>query len=119
MNIPLRNMIPKLKNVFIYSFASGFCAGCFFTNECHLHFQGKNGIKRHFNLSIPLLTGAMVSTGTILSPLLIANYFCNCTYFDEWVDRYNITFRRFHQYNDKDNKYYRPSRFIIDIKYKI
>ena len=72
-----------------------------------------------YSLPIPLISGLIGSTGVICSPLLVANYICNGTYFDKLVDKYDINVKRYHQYGLMHNKYAYPSLFIINIKRKV
>ena len=109
----LKHIIPKVNNLIIYGFISGFCVGCF-PNKLCINFEG-----RKYNFSeMPLITGVIGSTGIILSPLLIINYLCDGTYFDRLVDKYDINMERYHQYDGKNNKYAYPSLLIINIKSK-
>jgi len=109
----LKHIIPKVNNLIISGFISGFCVGCF-PNKLHINFEGR---KYNF-IEMPLITGVIGSTGIILSPLLIINYLCNGTYLDRLVDKYDINMERYHQYDGKNNKYAYPSLLIINIKSK-
>ena len=113
MYATLKHIIPKVNNLIIYGFISGFCVGCF-PNKLYIKFEGR---KYNF-IEMPLITGVIGSTGIILSPLLIMNYLCNGTYFDRLVDKYDINMERYHQYDGKNNKYAYPSLLIINIKSK-
>jgi len=114
MYFTLKHIIPKVNNLIIYGFVSGFCVGCLPNNKLYINFEGKK--YNCFNNNIPLISGVICSTGIILSPLLIINYFSNSTYFDRLVDKYNINVERYHQYDGKNNKYAYPSVLIINIK---
>jgi len=109
----LKYIAPKIKNLIIGGFVSGFIVGCI-PNELCINFKGK----RYKSFQIPLISGLMCSAGIILSPLLMINYVFNCTYFDRLVDKYDINVERYHQYDGKNNKYAYPSLLIINIKSK-
>lgn len=109
----LNHIISKANNLMFYGFVSGFCLGCF-PNKLYLNYEGRI----YTSIETPLITGVVASTATILSPLLIANYLCNGTYFDRLVDKYDINMERIHQYDGKNNKYAYPSLVIIHIKSK-
>jgi|GEM_PF-6518148 len=113
MNFILKCVIPKVNNLIICGFVSGFCVGCF-PNKLYINFKGKI----YNSLQIPLISGLMCSTGIILSPFLMINYFCNGAYFDRLIDKYDINVKRCHQYDGKNNKYAYPSLLIITIKLK-
>lgn len=112
--------IKIVKNGFIYSFISGFCVGCCFPNKVFISYNGEKSRL----IENPILFGVISSTGLFCSPLLFINYFCNCTYIDKWVDKYDISINRIHQCRpDKDylfmnNMYAFPSSIHIDIKNK-
>jgi hypothetical protein len=110
--------LQKFKNGFIYAvgsgFVSGFVVGCF-PNKLSIRFENK----KIFSLPVPLISGLIGSTGVICSPLLVANYICNGTYFDKLVDKYDINVERYYQYDLMYNKYAYPSSFIINIKRKV
>ena len=118
MNFTLKHTISKVSNVIIGGFVSGFCIGFCFPNTLHVNFKSKRYINNNF-FPIPLISGLICSTGIILSPLLITNYFCNGTYFDRLIDKYNINVERYHQYDGKNNKYAYPSLIIINIQSKV
>jgi hypothetical protein len=111
MYFTLKHIIPKVHNLIISGFVSGFCVGCF-PNKLDINFEGK----KYNSLNIPLISGVICSTGIMLSPLLMINYFCDSTYFDRLVDKYDINVERYHQYDGKNNKYAYPSMLIINIK---
>jgi hypothetical protein len=73
----LKYIAPKIKNLTVGGFVSGFLVGCF-PNKLFINFDGKE----YKSFEIPLISGVIGSTGIILSPLLLINYFCNGTYFD-------------------------------------
>lgn len=111
-------ILQKIKNGVIYGvasgFVSGFVVGCF-PNKLHIRFEDQE----IYSLPIPLISGLIGSTGVICSPLLVANYICNGTYFDKLVDKYDINLERRYQYDVRHNKYTYPSSFIINIKKKV
>ncbi len=113
MYFTLKNMISKVNNLIICGFISGFCVGCF-PNKFYINFEGR----KYKSIETPLITGVIGSIGIILSPLLMVNYFCNGTYFDRFIDKYDINMERHHQYDGKNNKYAYPSLLIINIKSK-
>lgn len=106
-------IVSKIIRIVNGSFVGGFCLGCFPNN-----LQIRYNDKKYNNIQIPLMTGIITSMGTILSPLMIINYFCNGVYFDKMIDKYDITMKRYHQYDGKDSKYGYPSLLILDIKSK-
>lgn len=106
MNFTLKHIIPKVNNLIIGSFISSFCLGCF-PNKIHINFEGE----KYRSLQAPLISGLLCSTGMILSPFLMINYFCNGTYFDKLIDKYDVNIKRYHQYAY-------PSLLIINIQSK-
>ncbi len=100
-----------VKNGFLCSFYSGFMFGCF-PNKIQIKFK-----KKYYYPPIPLLTGFVSSMSFIFSPLLLINYFSNSCYFDKLIDKYDIEFERYHQYNNVNNKYAYPSVLHIKIKH--
>lgn len=104
-------LLKYAKNMIIYGFASGFCVGCV-PNECTIQVQDK----KYTRIPVPLITGLVCSMGSICSPLLLMNYMCNGVYLDKWVDKYDIQFERFHQYDGNHNKYAFPSYIILHIR---
>jgi hypothetical protein len=110
--------LQKIKNWVIYGvgygFFTGFAVGCF-PNKLHIRFEEQ----KIYSLPIPLISGLIGCTGVICSPLLVANYICNGTYFEKIVDKYDINLKRRHQYDTRHNKYAYPSSFIINIKRKV
>ncbi len=111
-------ILQKIKNGVIYGvasgFVSGFVVGCF-PNKLYIRFEDQE----IYSLPIPLISGIIGSTGVICSPLLVANYIFNGTYFDKLVDKYDIKLERRYQYDVRHNKYTYPSSFIINIKRKV
>lgn len=107
----------NIKNIIIRSvssgFISGFCVGCFPNKFCI-----KLEDKKHYFLPMPLISGLICSVGLMVSPLLITNYFCNGIYFDKLIDNYSINIERYHQSDDKHNKYAFPSLLILNITSK-
>lgn len=95
------------------SFVTGFCLGCL-PNNVYINFENK----RYKLLPIPLMSGMVCSFGLMVSPALILNYCFNATYFDRLIDKYNINIERFHQYDDKNNKYAYPSLLLLNINKK-
>lgn len=113
MYFTLKHIIPKVNNLIICGFVSGFCIGCF-PNKLYINFEDR----KYNSIKTPLISGVIGSIVIILSPLLIVNYLCNGTYFDRLVDKYDINMERYHQYDGKNNKYAYPSSLIINIKSK-
>ena len=101
----------KIRKGLINSFTVGFCTGCF-PNKLYIKFENK----KYTNIPLPLLGGLVGSIGFIFSPLLMINYLCNGTYFDRLIDKYDINLERYHQYDDKYNKYAFPADFRICLK---
>ena len=111
MNFTLKCITPKIKNAIIYSFATGFCMGCF-PNKLSINLKNKK-----FNsIPIPLITGLIGSMAIIFSPLLFMNYWCDSVYFDKLLDKYEINVKRYHQYDGQNNKYAYPSLLIVNIE---
>jgi hypothetical protein len=104
-----------IRNIIISSFASGFFLGCCFPNKISLNILNKT----YNSLPIPIITGTMCSTAIALSPLLLINYFCNGVlidkFMDKFMDKYEINVERYHQYDDKNNKYAYPSFLHITV----
>lgn len=121
MSMKINNLINvkivkiAIRNTIISSFASGFFLGCCFPNKISLNLLNKT----YSSLTIPIITGIMCSTTIVLSPLLMINYFCNGVlidkFMDKFMDKYEINVERYHQYDDKNNKYAYPSLFIITV----
>jgi len=106
-----KNIIPKVKKLIIYGFFTGFCVGCI-PNKLTIHYKGK----KYNYLNIPLITGVICTTGIILSPLLMVNYFFNGTFIDKFIDKYDIHLERYHQCDGNNDKYAYPSVLIINIQ---
>jgi hypothetical protein len=107
------SMLTKWKHLMAGGFGAGFCVGCV-PNDVNLYVNGQLAA-----IPIPLITGLISSAGMVMSPLLLANYFCNGTYIDRWVDRVSIHVKRYHQYDGNGNKYAYPSIVDIYIKTKV
>lgn len=107
----------SFKNIIIksvsYGFASGFCVGCL-PNSLYIKYEDR----KYKSIPIPLISGLICSLSLFFSPLLIMNYCSNGVYFDKLIDRYNINIERYHQYDNKNNKYAFPSSIILNIKSK-
>ena len=110
MNFTLKHIIPKVNNLIVYGFVSGFCVGCVPNKMC-INFKGK----KYNSLQIPIISGIICSSAIILSPLLMINYFYNGTYFDTLFDKYDINIERYHQHDETNNKYAYPSLLIVNI----
>ena len=113
MYFTLKRAVPKVSNLIISGFISGYCVGCF-PNKLSINFEGR----KYNSIETSIMSGIICSTGIILSPLLIVNYLCNGTYVDRLVDKYDINIKRYHQYDGKNDKYAYPSLLIINIKSK-
>jgi len=89
----------------------------FVPNNVHLKINNKKYIRGP--IPLPIVTGFLGLTGFIFSPLLITNYFINSSYLDKLFDKYDINIKRYHQYDENDNKYAYPSIINIEITNKI
>lgn len=99
-----------------FSFASGAVVGCF-PNDVTIRYENKRYDRTEYNrVPLPLLFGLISSTALVVSPLLVANYVCNGTYFDKWVDEYVIELNRYHQFDGNNNKYAFPSLLALHIR---
>jgi hypothetical protein len=117
MEFTIKNIMPKVKNLIIGGFFSGFFVGCCLPNKLYIDFEGKRYKHKFSHIELPIMSGIIGSAGIIFSPILMVNYFCNSTYFDRFIDKYDIIVKKYHQYDGKHNKYAYPSLLMVKIKY--
>jgi hypothetical protein len=108
------NITSKIKNGMIYSFIFGFGLGLI-PNDIWIQYN--NNIKYH-KIPVPLITGCFGISVFLGSPFILSNYFLNGVYLDKLIEKYDIDIKRYHQYDENDNKYAYPSILTIDINSK-
>jgi hypothetical protein len=96
------------------SFLTGFTLGMI-PNKLSIKFNGK---QKFSNLNLPLVGGCAGILGFVSAPFLITNYFLDGTYFDKLYDKYDVNIKRYHQFDENNNKYAYPSWIQIEIKVK-
>jgi hypothetical protein len=106
-------IITKIKNGMICSFSCGFVAGLI-PNEINVSLNET----RYVNIPLPLITGMLGIIGFTTSPLLLGNYFYESAQFDNLIDKYDISIKRYHQYDNKNDKYGFPSTININCNLK-
>jgi hypothetical protein len=110
----------------------GFCVGIIGGYLCgnrhiFIKYEGAT-ITKKINLkhSLPLISGLICSmlfpSLLIFSPIIAIDYFGNLCTIDKTIDKINlkylIEYKRYHQYDNCDNKYYAPSNLHVTIKKK-
>ena len=107
----MNQLILTLKKGMVYSFYFGFVAGMV-PNQMMVIFNKK----KYPKVPLPFITGSLGVIGFLSSPLIVANYLFNGTYIDKFVDKYEIDFKRHHQYDHNQNKYAYPSNIVVKIE---
>lgn len=123
-------MINSLKHklIIISSFSSlvGVTGGFLFGNRVIFIKYGEKPNTLVLRHSIPLISALTCSflfpTLLICSPIIAIDYYGNLCAVDKITDRihskYLFEYKRYHQYDGNNNKYYAPSNLHITIKNK-